>query len=173
MSYNIAHVLFYRTDQGLICCKVSFGGTGISYKRDLAGKYKHNKGEDQEQYPYIVSFDYIEAFLDANRIETCIVDSNSVKRFCGFSIGKRMHTFMNPTQDQVDEWHYHDAPNLYRFEIKTGEMSAYDIIHKNLLVEWGSESSFVSDQLSKIEVFLFTKNHTNAMASKVMMGRVV
>lgn len=171
-----AKVWIYRTSGGSVSCKVNLGDDrrSITYHRGKGKKYRWNHGEDHKEYPLIVSFSYLEEFLDVNGVnyKSVEIDPRSVDKFYGYSDWSRDHYFVNLTPANVNRWWNHDCPDLYRYTVNKERRSNWFglnlICFSNKLVECGWNGTYIDEDITKEEVEKLTRGHETSHVAEEM-----
>lgn len=171
-----AKILIYKTSGGGISCKVNLDNDshGVTYHRGSGKLFRWNRGEDRKEYPLIVSFSYLDAFLGVNKVnyKTVEIDKNSIDVFYGYSIGNKNIYFTNLSQSNVDKWWNYDAPELYRYSVNKDRhtnMFGLNLIYfSNQLVEWGWGGTYVDEDITQEEVEKLTKGHETTHIAEEM-----
>lgn len=171
-----AKVWIYRTSGGSVSCKVNLGddGRSITYHRGKGKKYRWNHGEYHKEYPLIVSFSYLEEFLDVNGVnyKNVEIDPRSVDKFYGYSDWSRDHYFVNLTPANVNRWWNHDCPDLYRYTVNKERRSNWFglnlICFSNKLVECGWSGTYIDEDITKEEVEKITRGHETSHVAEEM-----
>lgn len=159
-----AKLLIYKTSNGGVSCKVNLGNDrhGVSYHRGKGNKFRWNKGKDREEYPLIVSYSYLDSFLDVNGVDykTVEIDKNSLDVFYGYSDWNGEHYFANLTPKNVEEWWNYDVPDLYRYTVNkdrhTNWFGLNLICFSNKLVESGWSGTYIDEDITEEEVIKLT-----------------
>lgn len=171
-----AKVWIYRTSGGSVSCKVNLGDDrrSITYHRGQGKKYRWNHGEDHKEYPLIVSFSYLEEFLDVNGVnyKSVEIDPRSVDKFYGYSDWSRNYYFVNLTPANVDRWWNLDCPDLYRYTVNKERRSNWFglnlICFSNKLVECGWNGTYIDEDITKEEVEKLTRGHETSHVAEEM-----
>lgn len=171
-----AKVWIYRTSGGSVSCKVNLGDDrrSITYHRGKGKKYRWNHGEDHKEYPLIVSFSYLEEFLDVNGVnyKSVEIDPRSVDKFYGYSDWSRDYYFVNLTPANVNRWWNHDCPDLYRYTVNKERRSNWFglnlICFSNKLVECGWNGTYIDEDITKEEVEKLTRGHETSHVAEEM-----
>ncbi|QUH22107.1 hypothetical protein [Alkaliphilus sp. B6464] len=147
---------------------------GYKYRQGKGRKVNRNKGNDKDEYPIIVTFDFLETFLDLNNIDskTVEIDPDSIDEFYGFDNWGKLVTFRTPTPKWIDLWWGYDCPTLYRFTVNKERRKNWVglnlICFQNQLLEWSYTGTYVDEDITKKEVEFFTKGHEQTHISNEM-----
>lgn len=160
--------LYYYRTGSRVSVKVNINRNGYSFHVGRGNKVRRNRQEDHEDYPYIVSVNYIDDFLDVNdvREQDVWIDPRSVDVFYGF-LDK---VSVNLTSSFVDDWYNHDCPELYRYEVnKEREINYFGFVlnhFSTLLVNAGWMSVDVDESITEEEAKKLIKGFEHTRISK-------
>lgn len=153
-----------------VACKINLGDRmGYTYHQGSGRSISRNKGKDREEYPYLVSMNYLEEFLYLNKVEDYIeIDPNSIDEFYNFE----NKYFVKPTEKWVNTWWNYDCPYLYRYivnkERKRDVFGINPVCRMDVLVEPSFSGAYIGDDITKEEVAAFTRNRENTGIAKEM-----
>ena len=160
---------YYRTGNGGVSCKVNFNSGGYRYTQGRKRAVRRNKGEDQKEYPLIVSISYLLEFLNDNHIDykNILIDERSVETFYVFEnfVSERL------TPGFVARWWNYDCPDLFRCSVnKDGQ--GYNMLGEKLphfykkLVECSYYGVYVDEDITEEEARAIAKGREHTAIYK-------
>jgi len=160
---------YYRTGNGGVSCKVNLNSGSYRYTQGRKRAVRRNKGEDQEEYPLIVSISYLLEFLDDNYIDykNILIDERSIETFYVFEnfVSERL------TPGFVAQWWNYDCPDLFRCSVnKDGQ--GYNMLGEKLphfykkLVECSYYGVYVDEDITEEEARAIAKGREHTAIYK-------
>jgi len=145
----------------------------ITYHRGLKKQIAFNQDADCNEYPVIVSSNYLERFLEINKIpiKTIKIDQASLKRFYQLEIGGTV-TVAELTPSIVSKWWGYDCPDLILVEPNLEENDYgtcyYSPYYESRLVCW-DDGGTVSDDITEEEADRLAGDKDNTIANRIRL----
>lgn len=162
--------LYYYRTGGRVAVKLKWNKKTYTYRVGRGREVRLNRGNDCNEYPYIVSVSYIEDFLYQNgvRDEDMWVDPRSIDIFYSF----RDKVSINLTPSFVATWWNYDCPDLYRHtpnKYRDTNLLGKPICHfSNKLVEVSFSADYIGDSITEEEVKALTNGYEHTRIYRTM-----
>ena len=161
--------LYYYKTGNRISCKVNINSNGYRYTVGKKRSVRWNEGEDREEYPLIVSIDYLLDFLYDNNIDckNILIDQRSVETFYVFKnfVSEKL------TPGFIANWWNYDCPDLFRCSVnKDGQ--GYNMLGEKLphfykkLVECSYYGVYVDEDITEEEARAIAKGREHTAIYK-------
>lgn len=154
------HLLYYRSGRKAMV-KVNINKSSYTYTIGRKREVRFSKQDDREQFPLIVSVNYIEEFLHQNKVrdEDIFVDPKSIEQFYTYS----NQISVNLTPGFVSEWYNYDTPFLKRHVVNKHRhttMLGMPICHfSHTLVESSWSADYISEDITEEEAGKLSKGY--------------
>lgn len=161
------HLLYFKTGNK-VHVKINLHQASYSYHKGRKRAIRINRGEDNKDFPLIVSVNYLEAFLKANEVrdEDLYIDTNSVDHFYCFEEA----VSANLTPSFIRDWYKLDCPDLFRLtpnKKRHVNMLGMPLSHfSNKLVEASWSGTFIDNEITIEEANKLMENHPNTAISE-------
>lgn len=162
-------LLFEKTRNNTVRVKVNLGegnNNSFRYQSGTRRGIRLNQGEDSKEYPYTVSYQYLDSFLDVNNIklDDVEIDPNSIDDFYVYD-NYTTNVMVNLTPAKVREWWNYDCPDLYRCMVnKEGHTNFFGMklpVFQHKLVESSWNFVHIGEDIREDEVERLTKETPN------------